>query len=112
MHVRQHDVSKNKKKLLTFTFRYMDLMELFKPDIILAIADGRTTLMDSNKRNLKAIERSNSFLDTCVDRYKVSKELRHSALVGKISYLYIVILNYPVIISCLSICSFVNCIIS
>ncbi|KPI97526.1 Queuine tRNA-ribosyltransferase subunit QTRTD1-like [Papilio xuthus] len=72
--------TKHGKKMLTAD-RYMDLMEVFKPDIILAIADGRTSLAEGSKRILKSIERTGNMLDLCVKRYKESKELQSSCLV-------------------------------
>lgn len=60
----------------------MDLMEVYKPEIILAIADGRTALNEGYKRIMKSLDRSCNMLDTCVYRYKASKQLRHSALIG------------------------------
>ncbi|XP_045772286.1 queuine tRNA-ribosyltransferase accessory subunit 2 [Maniola jurtina] len=73
--------TKNGKKMVSAD-RYMDVMEIFKPDIILAIADGRTSLNEGSKRISKSVERSYSMLKTCVDRYKASKELKNSSLVG------------------------------
>lgn len=60
----------------------MDVMETFKPDLILAIADGRTTLHDGLKRINKSVNRCCSMLDVCVGRYKTSEELQHSSLIG------------------------------
>ncbi|XP_013134780.1 PREDICTED: queuine tRNA-ribosyltransferase subunit QTRTD1 homolog [Papilio polytes] len=73
--------TKHGKKMLTAD-RYMDLMEVFKPDIILAIADGRTSLVEGSKRILKSIERTGNMLHVCVKRYKESKELQNSCLIG------------------------------
>lgn len=60
----------------------MDVMEIFKPDIILAIADGRTSLNEGSKRLSKSVDRTTTLLKTCVERYKSSTELQNSALVG------------------------------
>ncbi|XP_063839132.1 queuine tRNA-ribosyltransferase accessory subunit 2 isoform X1 [Ostrinia nubilalis] len=75
--------TKQGKKMITAD-RYMDYMEAFKPDIMLAVADGRTTLADGYKRNVKAVERSLSYFDTCMYRYKASDALKSTALVGVI----------------------------
>ncbi|KAL0851334.1 hypothetical protein ABMA28_007154 [Loxostege sticticalis] len=75
--------TKQGKKMITAD-RYMDFMEVFKPDILLAIADGRSTLADGYKRNQKAVERTCSFLDRCVYRYKASKALKETSLIGVI----------------------------
>lgn len=64
--------------------RYMDFMELFKPDIILAVADGRTSHCEGFKRVLKAVNRSNNMLDICVKRYNSSKQLKGGSLIGVI----------------------------
>ncbi|XP_034835385.1 queuine tRNA-ribosyltransferase accessory subunit 2 [Maniola hyperantus] len=73
--------TKNGKKMVSAD-RYMDVMEIFKPDICLAIADGRTSLNEGSKRISKAVDRSYSMLKTCINRYKASKELQSSSLVG------------------------------
>ncbi|XP_023954027.2 queuine tRNA-ribosyltransferase accessory subunit 2 [Bicyclus anynana] len=73
--------TKNGKKMISAD-RYMDVMEIFKPDIILAIADGRTSINEGGKRLSKSVERSYTMLKTCVDRCKTSKELQNSSLVG------------------------------
>lgn len=69
----------------------MDLMELYKPEIFLAIADGRTALNEGYKRVLKSLDRSCNMFDTCVRRYKASKLLQNSALVGMYNVLYLFI---------------------
>lgn len=64
-------------------FRYMDVMEIFKPDIIFAIADNRNSLNEAGKRIAKSVDRTCNMLDRCVSRYKGSNLLKHSsALVG------------------------------
>ncbi|CAH2102735.1 unnamed protein product [Euphydryas editha] len=75
--------TKNGKKMISAN-RYMDVMEIFKPDIILAIADGRTSLAEGNKRVSKAVDRTKQMLKECLDRYKASKDLQSSMLVGVI----------------------------
>ncbi|XP_013194675.1 queuine tRNA-ribosyltransferase accessory subunit 2 [Amyelois transitella] len=75
--------SRNGKKMISAD-RYMELMAIFKSDIILAIADGHTHLDEGNKRLTKALDRTCKMLDVCVDRYKASKEFRNSALIGVI----------------------------
>lgn len=75
--------TKNGKKLITAD-SYMDLMEVFKPDLILAIADGRTSLNEGYKRILKSVDRTCSLLEKCVERYKNSKKLQDSSLIGVI----------------------------
>uniref|UniRef100_A0A2A4J5J8 Queuine tRNA-ribosyltransferase accessory subunit 2 n=1 Tax=Heliothis virescens TaxID=7102 RepID=A0A2A4J5J8_HELVI len=73
--------TKNGKKMVTAE-RYMDLMEVYKPDIILAIADCRTSLNEGYKRILKSLDRSCNMMDVCVHRYKASNQLRNSSLIG------------------------------
>lgn len=58
-------------------------METFKPDLILAIADGRTTLNEGLKRVNKAVYRCCSMLDVCINRYKTSRDLQNSSLIGR-----------------------------
>lgn len=57
-------------------------MEIFKPDFIMAIADGRTTLNDGSKRINKSVNRCCNMLDVCIERYKTSDELHSSSLIG------------------------------
>lgn len=57
-------------------------METFKPDLIVAVADGRTTLNDGLKRITKSVNRCCNMLDVCVERYKTSDELQKSSLIG------------------------------
>lgn len=60
----------------------MDLMETFKPDIILAASDGRISLNEKPKRIVKSVERTMALLDSCINKYKASEELQQSSLVG------------------------------
>ncbi|KAJ0182641.1 hypothetical protein K1T71_002010 [Dendrolimus kikuchii] len=73
--------SNNGKKMITAD-RYMDLMELFKPDIVLAIADGRVSLSEGHKRITKSVDRTCNMLNTCVNRFKESTHLQKSSLIG------------------------------
>lgn len=66
----------------------MDVMELFKPDIILALADGRTSHSEGIKRLTKAVIRSCDMLDVCVKRYNSSKTLQDSALIGMYKWFF------------------------
>ncbi|RVE42557.1 hypothetical protein evm_012790 [Chilo suppressalis] len=76
--------TKNGKKMISAD-KYMDIMEIYKPDILLAIADDHITLKEGNKRVSKAVERSCSLLDTCVNRYLNSKQLKDCSLIGVIT---------------------------
>lgn len=75
--------TKNGKKMITAD-KYMDLMETFKPDIILAASDGRISLNEKPKRIVKSVERTIALLDSCINKYKASEELQQSSLVGVI----------------------------
>lgn len=61
-------------------------MEVYQPDIILAIADSRTSLGEGYKRISKSVDRSYNLLDKCVERYKGSKQLQNSTLIGMYSF--------------------------
>ncbi|CAG9796728.1 unnamed protein product [Diatraea saccharalis] len=76
--------TKNGKKMITAD-RYMDIMEIYTPDILLAIADSHITLNEGQKRISKSVERSRVLLDTCVNRYVNSKRLQDCALIGVIT---------------------------
>ncbi|XP_041975512.1 queuine tRNA-ribosyltransferase accessory subunit 2 [Aricia agestis] len=69
-------------KVMISASRYMDVMEVFKPDIILAIADGHTSLEEPNKRIAKSVARTSNMFEVCVDRYKASTQLKDSSLIG------------------------------
>ncbi|KAI8438289.1 hypothetical protein MSG28_010865 [Choristoneura fumiferana] len=77
-------IMRSSKATQVYSGRYMDIMELFKPDIILAIADGRTSYSEGMKRITKAVIRSCDMLDVCVNHYKSSKQLKDSSLIGVI----------------------------
>ncbi|CAG4965385.1 unnamed protein product [Colias eurytheme] len=75
--------TKNGKKMITAE-RYMELMEVFKPDIILAIADGRIALDEGPKRLYKSVDRTQKMLNICVEKFKASTALQDSSLIGVI----------------------------
>ncbi|KAI5635727.1 queuine tRNA-ribosyltransferase domain-containing protein [Phthorimaea operculella] len=76
--------TKNGKRMITAE-KYMDVMQTFKPDMILAIADGRTSLCEGPKRLAKSVERSTKMLETCVQRFIDCDKLNNnSSLIGVI----------------------------
>lgn len=62
--------------------KYMDLMECFQPDIFHTLCDGDTNMSSGKKRVINAVNRTESFFDECLERYKQSDVLRNSLLIG------------------------------
>ncbi|CAO1324722.1 unnamed protein product [Diamesa hyperborea] len=60
--------------------RFMDLMEVYKPDFYTSLADGDSKQDSSKKRISKSIERSEQFFEDCFNRHKTSKVLKNSSL--------------------------------
>lgn len=63
----------------------MDIMASFKPDLILAVADGRVALGDGQKRVSKSVERTCNMIDICVKKLNASDSLKQSALIGELT---------------------------
>lgn len=73
--------TRNGKEMLTAD-KYMDIMELYQPDIILAIADGRVDINTGKKRIAKSVARTCNMLDICVKRLETCDKLKDSSLIG------------------------------
>lgn len=62
--------------------KYMDLIEMFKPDMFHTLCDGDTSESCGNKRIYNAVNRTESFFHQCVEWYKASTSLSDSMLIG------------------------------
>lgn len=62
----------------------MDLVEIIKPDIYLALCDGDTDLKSTAKRAKKAIYRSRICLETCLNRHTASETLKSTGILGAV----------------------------
>ncbi|XP_075230202.1 queuine tRNA-ribosyltransferase accessory subunit 2 isoform X2 [Lycorma delicatula] len=62
--------------------RFMDMVEVFKPDIYEVMSDSDTDASSSAKRVRKSVDNSSDFLKCCLNRHKDSKVLQNSAVLG------------------------------
>lgn len=60
--------------------QYMDLVDSFRPDILHPMCDGDTNASSSNKRMTKSAERSMSFFQSCLERYRKSETMKDQSL--------------------------------
>lgn len=66
--------------------RYMDLVELYKPDLYLALADAGTDMNASKKRLGKSSLRTSQMFNRCLERHMTSETLsKHSGIIGVIT---------------------------
>lgn len=61
----------------------MKLVEAFKPDLFHTICDGDTNESCGNKRLFNAVNRTESFFQTCASLYQTSTSLAGSMLLGE-----------------------------
>lgn len=54
-------------------FRYMKIIEAFKPDVYEVISDSDTNVASSQKRCRKSVEVSCGMFDACMEKHKSSK---------------------------------------
>lgn len=80
----QEDVSIITKagKIALNAQQYMDTIELIKPDIFHTLCDGDTSENCAKKRIHNAANRTRTFLEACVERFKTSEALKDSLLIG------------------------------
>lgn len=61
----------------------MKLVEVFKPDLFHTLCDGDTNESCGNKRLFNAVNRTESFFQTCASLYQTSTSLAGSVLLGE-----------------------------
>ncbi|XP_011495304.1 PREDICTED: queuine tRNA-ribosyltransferase subunit QTRTD1 homolog isoform X2 [Ceratosolen solmsi marchali] len=64
--------------------RYMNVVEIFKPDMYVSLCDGDTDKNSSQKRINKAIEKSKNFFDKCMQRHVESNVLKNKGFLAPI----------------------------
>ena len=64
--------------------RYMDVAEIFKPDVYVTLCDGDTDKDSGQKRITKAIDRSQVLFERCLDRHTNSNVLKNKGFLGAI----------------------------
>ena len=62
----------------------MDIVEIIKPDIYLALCDGDTYLNSSKKRAKNATNRSEILLNRCLERHNTSEILKSTGILGAV----------------------------
>lgn len=63
---------------------YTNLVEMFKPDMYLALCDGDTDIESSKKRISHAVEKSNRILDASLDCHGESEILKNIPVLGAV----------------------------
>lgn len=64
--------------------KYMDTVEILKPDMYMALCDGNTNKESTKKRISKSMENSKSQLKRCYERHQSSEILKNSFLLGPV----------------------------
>lgn len=64
--------------------RYMQLVEAFKPDIYVPLFDGDTDSESSKKRLQKSLDRTEKFIEQCLEVHRKSESLKQSGLIGPV----------------------------
>lgn len=64
--------------------KYMEIVEAFKPDLYIALCDGDTNINSSTKRMSKAVLRSKTLLEQCLDIHLRSNVLKSKGILGPV----------------------------
>jgi queuine tRNA-ribosyltransferase subunit QTRTD1 len=64
--------------------KYMEIVQIYKPDLYVALCDGDTNINSSTKRVTKAINRSRTLLEQCLDIHLSSDVLKSKGILGSI----------------------------
>ncbi|KAH0946504.1 hypothetical protein HN011_003238 [Eciton burchellii] len=64
--------------------KYMEIVQIYKPDLYVALCDGDTNINSSTKRVTKAINRSRTLLEQCLDIHLSSDILKSKGILGSI----------------------------
>ncbi|KAL2713264.1 queuine tRNA-ribosyltransferase subunit QTRTD1 [Vespula squamosa] len=62
--------------------KYMDLVEIFEPDLYVALCDGN--IHNSEKRISKATDRSKTLTEQCLKRHAASNKLKSKSILGAV----------------------------
>lgn len=71
-------------RLLLSANGYMDMVEVMKPDIYVALTDGDTDAQSGIKRVTNSIRRSKTLFEQCLSRHVKSHVLNSKGLVGAV----------------------------
>uniref|UniRef100_A0A1Q3EX16 Queuine tRNA-ribosyltransferase accessory subunit 2 n=1 Tax=Culex tarsalis TaxID=7177 RepID=A0A1Q3EX16_CULTA len=63
---------------------YMKLVEAFRPDVYVPLYDGDTDAESSKKRELKSLERTETFVEQCLEVHRKSEKLKGASVLGPI----------------------------
>lgn len=64
--------------------KYMELVKAYKPDLYVALCDGDTNVNSSAKRVSKAVRRSKTLLEQCLDIHLRSDILKSKGILGPV----------------------------
>uniref|UniRef100_A0A182SRN5 tRNA-guanine(15) transglycosylase-like domain-containing protein n=1 Tax=Anopheles maculatus TaxID=74869 RepID=A0A182SRN5_9DIPT len=64
--------------------QYMQLMEAFRPDVYAPLYDGDTDGKSSKKREQKSLDRTEKFVEQCLEWHRKSDALHASHLIGPV----------------------------
>jgi len=62
----------------------MELVQVYKPDLYVALCDGDTNINSSAKRVSKAVRRSKTLLEQCLDIHLRSDILKSKGILGPV----------------------------
>lgn len=62
----------------------MELAQAYKPDLYVALCDGDTNINSSAKRVSKAVRRSKTLLEQCLDIHLQSNTLKSKGILGPV----------------------------
>lgn len=62
----------------------MKIIEAFKPTFYHPLCDGDTQIDSSKKRTTKSVDRTEEFIDTCIEYHRKSESLKDSFIIGPI----------------------------
>lgn len=63
---------------------YMNLVEAFRPDVYVPLFDGDTDGASSKKREMKSLERTETFVEQCLEVHRKSEKLKGATVLGPI----------------------------
>lgn len=64
--------------------QYMTLVETFRPDAYVPLYDGDTDASSSKKRDQKSLDRTEKFVEQCLEWHRKSDALQSSCLIGPV----------------------------
>lgn len=71
-------------RIIVSANKYMELVEAYKPDLYVALCDGDTNINSSAKRVSKAVLRSKTLLEQCLDIHLRSDALKSKGILGSV----------------------------